>query len=61
MGLKDFWARLTGGDRRERFEEEMTADRSEQPEPVEDYEGLKDDVAVEKRFGETDFDADEKP
>jgi hypothetical protein len=61
VGLKEFWSRLTGGDRLERIEEEMEADRSEQPEPVEDYEGMKDDVAIEERFGGTDFDADREP
>jgi hypothetical protein len=58
VGLKEFWSRLTGGDRVERVEEEMEADRSERPEPVEDYEGLKDDVALDERFRGTDFDAD---
>ena len=58
MGLKEFWSRLTGGDRAERIEEEMEADRSEQPEPVEDYEAMKDDVAIDERLRGTDFDAD---
>ena len=58
MGLKEFWAKLTGGDRLERVEEEMEADRSEQPEAVEDYEALKDDVAIDERLRGTDFDAD---
>jgi hypothetical protein len=57
VGLKEFWSRLTGGDKAERIEEELEADRSEQPEPVEDYEGMKDDVAVDERFRGTDFDA----
>ena len=61
MGLKEFWSRLTGGDRLERIEQDMEADRSEQPERVEDYEGMKDNVLIEERFGETDFDADQKP
>ncbi|HEU5064303.1 MAG TPA: hypothetical protein VFT86_00245 [Gaiellaceae bacterium] len=58
MGLKEFWSRLTGGDTVERVEEEMEADGSEQPEPVEDYEARKDDVALDERFRGTDFDAD---
>jgi hypothetical protein len=58
MGLKEFWSRLTGGDKAERIEEEMEADRSEQPEPVEDYEGMKDDVALKQRFRGKDFDSD---
>ena len=58
MGLKEFWAKLTGGDRLERVEEEMETDRSEQPEAVEDYEALKDDVAIDERLRGTDFDAD---
>jgi hypothetical protein len=57
VGLKEIWSRLTGGDKAERIEEEMEADRSEQPEPVEDYEGMKDDVAIRERFHGTDFDA----
>ena len=51
MGFKEFWNRMTGGDELERVEEELEADHTEQPEPVEDYEGLKDDVAVKERFG----------
>jgi hypothetical protein len=51
MGLKDFWNRLTGGDKLDRVEEELEADRAEEPESVEDYVGMKDDVAVEERFG----------
>ena len=58
MGFKEFWSRLTGGDKLERVEEEMEADRSEQPEPVEDYEAMKDDVALDERFRGTDFDSD---
>jgi hypothetical protein len=57
VGLKEIWSRFTGGDKLERIEGEMEADRSEQPEPVEDYEGMKDDVAVDERFRGTDFDA----
>jgi len=60
VGLKEFWSRLTGGDRLERIEQDMEADRSEQPERVEDYEEMKDNVLIEERFGETDFDADQE-
>jgi hypothetical protein len=57
MGFRDFWNRLTGGDKVERVEEELEEDRTEEPEPLEDYEGMKDDVAVDERFrGTTDFD-----
>ena len=58
MGLKEFWSKLTGGDKLERVEEEMEEDGSEQPEPVEDYEAIKDSVALDERFRGTDFDAD---
>jgi len=58
VGLKEFWSRLTGGDKLERVEEEMEADRVEEPERVEDYEFMKDDVALNERFRGTDFDAD---
>ena len=39
MGLRDFWDRLTGGDKVERVEEELEDDRVEEPARVEDYEG----------------------
>ena len=51
MGFKDFWNRMTGGDKLERAEEELERDRAEQPERMEDYEGLKDDVALKERLG----------
>jgi hypothetical protein len=57
VGLKEIWSRFTGGDKLERVEEEMETDRSEQPERPEDYEGMKDDVAIRERFYGTDFDA----
>ena len=57
MGLRDFWDRLTGGDKVERVEEELQDDRVEEPARVEDYEGMKDDNALNERLG-TDFDAD---
>jgi hypothetical protein len=58
VGLKEFWSKLTGGDKLERVEEEMEEDGSEQPEPVEDYEAIKDSVAIDERFRGTDFDPD---
>jgi hypothetical protein len=58
MGLRDFWDRLTGGDKVKRVEEELEEDRVEEPAHVEDYEALKDDTALKERFGGTDFDAD---
>jgi hypothetical protein len=58
VGLKEFWSKLTGGDKLERVEEEMEADGSEQPERVEDYEAIKDSVALDERLRGTDFDAD---
>ena len=39
MGFKEFWNRLTSGDKLERVEEELEADSSKQPEQVEDYQG----------------------
>ena len=50
MGLRDFWGRLTGGDKAERIEEELETKGAEQPEAVEDYEAMKDDVALDERF-----------
>lgn len=50
MGLRDFWNRLTGGDKLERVDQELRDDAAEQPAAVEDYEAMKDDVAVEERF-----------
>ena len=50
MGLGDFWKRLTGGDREERVEEELRDHSGEQPEPAEDFEAVKDDIAVEERY-----------
>jgi len=58
VGLKEFWSKLTRGDKLERVEEEMEEDGSEQPEPVEDYEAIKDSVAIDERFRGTDFDPD---
>ena len=50
MGLQDFWNRLTGGDKAKRIEEELETKSAEQPKPVEDYEAMKDDVALDERF-----------
>ena len=58
MGFKEFWDRLTGGDKVQRVEEQLEEDRAEEPEPVEDYEGLKDDVLMEERFGRPMSDSD---
>lgn len=58
MGLRDFWNRLTGGDKVDRVEEELEEDHVEEPASVEDYEATKDDVALKERFGGTDFDPD---
>ena len=54
MGLRDFWDRLTGGDKAERIEEELETKGAEQPEAVEDYEAMKDDVALDERFRGTE-------
>lgn len=58
MGFKDFWNRVTGGDKLDRVEEELEQDRAEEPEPVEDYVGTKDDVALKERFGGPMSDSD---
>ena len=58
MGFKEFWNRLTGGDKVERVEEELEQDRGEQPEQVEDYQSMKDDVLLEERFGPPMSDSD---
>lgn len=50
MGLGDLWNRLVRGDKAERVDEQLRNDGAEQPAAVEDYEGTKDDVAVEERF-----------
>jgi hypothetical protein len=58
MGLREFWNRLTGGDKLERVEEELEEERVEEPERIEDYEAMKDDAALKERFGGTDLDPD---
>lgn len=50
MGLREFWNRLTGGDREERIEEQLHDKGAEQPDQVGDYEAMKDDVAVDEHF-----------
>jgi hypothetical protein len=50
MGMGDLWNRLMGRDKAERVEEQLRDDGGEQPEPLEDYEAVKDDVAVEERY-----------
>jgi hypothetical protein len=48
MGLREFWNRLTGGDKLEQVEEELEEDMVEEPKPVEDYQGLKDDQFIDQ-------------
>jgi hypothetical protein len=48
MGLREFWDRLTGGDREEQIEEQVRDDVRDPR--VEDYEALKDDRQVDQRF-----------
>ena len=50
MGMGDLWKRLMGGDKTERVEEQLRDDGAEQPEAVEDFETVKDDIAVEERY-----------
>lgn len=50
MGLGDLWNRLMGRDKAERVEEQRRDEGAEQPGAVEDYEAMKDDVAVDERF-----------
>jgi hypothetical protein len=48
MGLREFWNRLTGGDKLEQVEEELEEDMVEEPKHVEDYQALKDDQFIEQ-------------
>jgi hypothetical protein len=48
--LKEFWNRLTGGDKLERVEEEMEQDRVEEPAPVDDYEEIREDVPLRSKI-----------
>ena len=50
MGMGDLWKRLMGGDRTERVEEQLRDDGAEQPAAVEDFESVKDDIAVDERY-----------
>jgi hypothetical protein len=60
MGLGDFWNRLTGRDKAERIEEQLRDEGAEQPAPVEDFEGMKDDAAIDEHFrGNERLDSDQ--
>ena len=50
MGMGELWNRLMGRDKAERVEEQLRDDGAEQPEALEDFEAVKDDVAVEERY-----------
>jgi hypothetical protein len=54
MSLRAWWSKLTGGDA-DRLEREEDAIRNREPgqapSPLEDYEGIKDDVAVREYEG----------
>ena len=50
MGMGELWNRLMGRDKAERVEEQLRDDGAEQPAAVEDFEAVKDDVAVEERY-----------
>ena len=50
MGLREWWARLTGGEDADRLEREEDSIRNrregEPPAELEDYEGVKDDTTT---------------
>ena len=50
MGFKDFWNRLTSGDKLEHVEEELEADRGSSRRRCRTTQAMKDDVAVEERY-----------
>ena len=50
MGMGDLWKRLMGGDKTERVDEQLRDDGAEEPAAVEDFESVKDDIAVEERY-----------
>ena len=50
MGMGELWNRLMGRDKAERVEEQLRDDGAEQPAALDDFEAVKDDVAVEERF-----------
>jgi hypothetical protein len=53
MGLREWWDRLMGGDKKERVEESMGETGSEEPPPLEDYQEMRDDRAVQERYPQT--------
>ena len=55
MGLKEFWNRLTGGDRDEQMLEDMQNRGAESPHDVEDFEGMKDDRMLDERLRGTSW------
>ena len=56
MGLKEFWNRLTGGDRDEQMLEDMENTGAESPhDDVEDFEGMKGDRMLDERFRGTSW------
>lgn len=60
MGLREWWDRLMGGDKTERTEEAMGEQGSEEPPPLQDYQEMRDDRAVEERYPGTErLDSDE--
>jgi hypothetical protein len=48
--LKDFWNRLTGGDKLGRVENETEEDRVEEPAPAHDYEEIREDVPLRSKI-----------
>ncbi len=50
MGMGELWNRILGRDKAERVEEQLRDDGAEQPAALEDFEAVKDDVAVEERY-----------
>ena len=54
MGLKEFWQKLTSGDSADREIEEIRDNPDEVPHKVEDYEGMKDDRAIDQRYPGTE-------
>ena len=54
MGLREWWDRLMGGDKTERTEEAMEEQVSEEPPPLQDYQEMRDDRAVEERYPGTE-------
>lgn len=55
MGLKEFWNRLTGGDRDEQMLEDMENRGAESPRDVEDFEGMKGDRMLDERLRGTSW------